>query len=63
MARPPAPNLSLMRRFRQVMAGLAALALLMALFFAMLRWRVHTPEQHLIFGRVAADRLPVQNNE
>jgi hypothetical protein len=63
MARPPAPNLSLMRRFRQVMAGVAALALLMALLFAMLRWRVDTPEQHLIFGRVAADRPPGQNHE
>jgi hypothetical protein len=52
-----------MRRFRQVMAGLAALASLMAVFFAMLRWRVNTPEQHLIFGRVAADRAPGQNNE
>jgi hypothetical protein len=60
MARPPAPKPSLMRRFQQVVAGLAALASLMALFFAMLQWRVHTPEEHLIFGQVAADRLPEQ---
>jgi len=60
MARPPAPKLSLARGVRQVLAGFAALASLMALFFAMLRWRVHTPEEHLIFGQVAADRLPEQ---
>jgi hypothetical protein len=35
----------------------------MALFFAMLRWRVNTPEEHLNLGRVAGDRLPGQNNE
>lgn len=67
MARPPAPNLSLTRRFRQVLAGLSALGLLIALFFAMLRWRVNTPEEHLNLGRVVVDRLPEQkpgqNNE
>jgi hypothetical protein len=63
MARPPAPKPSLTRRFRQALAGLTALASLMALFFAMLRWRVHTPEEHLNLGRVAGDRLPEQNNE
>ena len=36
-----------MRRFRQVFTGLTALASLMALLFAMLRWRVNTPEAHL----------------
>jgi hypothetical protein len=61
MARPPAPNLSLTRRFRQVLAGLTALGLLMALFLAMLRWRVNTPEDHLNLGRVVVDRLPEQN--
>jgi hypothetical protein len=60
MARPPAPKLSPTRRIRQVLAGLAALASLMALFFVMLRWRVNTPEEHLIFGQVGADRLPEQ---
>jgi hypothetical protein len=55
MARPPEPKLSLTRRFRQVLAGLTALASLMALFFAMLRWRVNTPEEHLNLGRVTGD--------
>jgi len=63
MARPPAPSLSLTRRLRQILAGLTALAILMALFFAMLWWRVNTPEEHLNLGRVAADRLPEQDNE
>jgi hypothetical protein len=61
MARPPAPKLSLMRRFRQVLAGLIALASLMALFFAILSWRVETPEEHLVFGQVATDRAPGQS--
>jgi len=63
MTRPPAPKLSLTRRFRQVLAGLTALAALMALFFALLRWRTNTPEQHLNFGRVADDRLDGQSHE
>jgi hypothetical protein len=63
MASPPAPKLSLMPRLRQVLAGLLALALLMALFFALLRWRVNTPEEHLKLGRVTRDQLPGQNNE
>lgn len=59
MARPPAPKASLTRRFRQVLAGLTALAAMMALFFALLRWRMNTPEEHLNFGATAdnpADR-------
>jgi hypothetical protein len=63
MARPPAPKPSLTRRFRQVLAGLAVLAVLMALFFAVLRWRMNTPEQHLNFGRVTDERLPEQSHE
>jgi hypothetical protein len=63
MARPPAPKLSLMRRFRQVLVGLIALACLMTLFFALLRWRMNTPEQHLSFGSVVDDRLPGQSHE
>jgi len=43
-----------MRRFRQILAGLIALASLMVLFFGILQWRVNTPEDHLSFGRVAA---------
>lgn len=62
MARPPAPKPSLTRRFRQILAGLAAFALLMALFFALLRWRTNTPEEHLNFGPVADDRLPEQSH-
>src|SRR2546430_14993932 len=57
MARPLAPMRSLTRDFRQMFAGLAALALLIALFFAILQWRVNTPGEHLNLGRVAADRL------
>jgi len=63
MARPPAPEMSLTRRFRQVFAGLAALATLTALFFALLHWRTNTPEQHLNLGRVIDDRLPGQSHE
>ena len=55
MARPPAPTLSPVRRFRQVFAGLIALASLMALFFVVLQWRVNTPEEHLNLGHVAGD--------
>jgi hypothetical protein len=62
MARPPAPKPSLTRRLRQVLAGLTALAALMALFFALLRWRVNTPEGHLNFG-AADDRPPEESNE
>ena len=63
MARPPAEKSSLTGRVRQVLAGLTALAALMALFFALLRWRVNTPEGHLNFGRAADNQLPGQNHE
>jgi hypothetical protein len=63
MALPPAPKPSLTRRFRQVLAGLAVLAVLMALFFAVLRWRTNTPEEHLNFGSDSVDRLPEQSHE
>ena len=63
MARPPAPKPSLMRRFRQILAGLTALASLTALFFMILRWRVYTPEEHLNLGRITGGRLPEQNHE
>jgi hypothetical protein len=62
MARSPAPKASLTRCLRQVLAGLTALAALTALFFALLRWRVNTPEGHLNFG-VADDRPPGDSNE
>jgi hypothetical protein len=57
MARPLAPTRSLTRHFRQIFAGITALALLVALFFTILQWRVNTPEEHLNLGRVAAARL------
>jgi hypothetical protein len=57
MARPPASKPSLMRRFRQILAGLLALACLASVFFALLRWRANTPELHLNFGP-AADAPP-----
>jgi hypothetical protein len=63
MARPPEPKLSLTRRLRQVVAGLTALAALMALFFALLRWRTNTPEGHLNFGAAVDDRAPGKSNE
>jgi hypothetical protein len=63
MARPPAPKPSLGRRFRQVLAGISALACLAALFFALLRWRVNTPELHLNFGGIGYDRPSEQNHE
>lgn len=63
IARPPGPRASLTRRFRQVLAGLSALACLAALFFALLRWRVNTPELHLNFGDVAFDQPPEQSHE
>jgi len=65
MARPPAPRASLTRRLRQVLAGLTALAALMALFFALLRWRMNTPEGHLDFdiADVAEDRTTGESHE
>jgi hypothetical protein len=63
MARPPAPKPSLVRLLRQVLAGLTALAVLMALFFALLRWRMNAPEGHLNFGAAADDRAPGKNND
>jgi hypothetical protein len=56
MAYPPAPRASLTHRFRQILAGVTALAVLTALFFALLRWRMNTPEDHLNFGAAADDR-------
>jgi len=52
-----------MRGFRQLLAGLSALACLTALIFALLRWRVNTPKLHLDFGGVTADQPPGQNHE
>jgi len=52
-----------MGRVRQVLAGLTALAAVLALFFALLRWRVNTPEGHLNFGGAPDNQLPGQNHE
>lgn len=63
MARPPAPRPSLTRRLRQTFAGFTALAALIALFFAILHWRVNSPEEHLNLGRVTGNGLAEQDNE
>jgi hypothetical protein len=57
MAYPPAPKASITRRFRQILAGVTALAVVTALFFALLRWRMNAPGEHLNFGGAAADRV------
>ena len=62
MARPPSPKLSRARRFRQVLAGVTALASLMAVFFLLLLWRTNTPEEHLNFG-ASQEAQPEQNHE
>jgi len=58
LARPGARSLSIIGRFRQVLAGVTALACVLGLFFALLRWRMNTPKQHLNFGHVLEERLP-----
>jgi len=63
MTRPPAPKPSMARRYRQVFAGLVALVCLMALFFALLRWRVNTPELHLNFGGAKQSQAGLPNDE
>jgi hypothetical protein len=62
MARPPAPKPSRARLLRQVLAGVTALASLMAIFFLLLLWRTNTPEEHLNFGATQKAR-PEQNHE
>jgi hypothetical protein len=52
-----------MRRLQQTLAGFVALACLTALFFALLSWRVNTPELHLNFGGASHDRLSGQTDE
>ena len=63
MTRPPAPKPSLAHRFRQVFAGLTALACLTALFIALLRWRVNTPELHMNFGGAKHSQVVLPNHE
>jgi hypothetical protein len=63
LARPSAPKGSPARWFRQVVAGLIAFACLAAVFFALLRWRMNTPEHHLNLGGVVDDLAPGHNHE
>jgi hypothetical protein len=63
MTRPPAPKPSLVRQFRQVVAGFIALACLVTLFFSLLQWRVNRPELHLNFGGANEPRLPGLTHE
>jgi hypothetical protein len=49
--------------FREILTGLTALACVVALFFALLRWRMNTPEEHLNLGRALEQQLPGQNHE
>lgn len=63
MIRPPARSESAVGRFRQAAAGLIALACLAALFFAVLRWRVNTPELHLNFGGIAQGQPAGQTHD
>jgi len=46
-----------------VFAGLTAWACLAALFLALLRWRMNTPEQHLDLGHVVDNLLPGQSHD
>jgi hypothetical protein len=55
MTHPAPPPASLGRGLRQLLAGVVALACLTALFFALMRWRVNSPELHLNFGNTAVD--------
>lgn len=48
IARPSAPKTSTFRLLQQLVAGFAALAGLVLLFFALLQWRRNTPEQHFL---------------
>lgn len=61
MTRPPAPKPSPARRVAQMLAGTAALACLILLFFSVLRWRVNTPELHLNLGGAATDQAAGPN--
>lgn len=57
IARPPAPKSSVGRKLRRTLAGVAALSCLMALFFALLHWRVNTPQLHLNFGGARSNQV------
>lgn len=63
MTRPAAPKPSALRRFRQALAGIAALLCIGLLFFSLLRWRTNSPELHLNLGGAAYDRVTGQSHE
>jgi hypothetical protein len=63
LARPPALKASASRFLREITAGLTALAFLGALFFAVLRWRMDTPEGHLNFGSAPEQQQPEHPHE
>src|SRR3954462_15330168 len=52
LAHPKPPKACVARLLREVLAGIATFACLIALFFVLLRWRTNTPEQHSKFSRV-----------
>jgi hypothetical protein len=63
LARPAASKASPGRMLRQVLAGFAAFVCMVALTFALLRWRMKTPEQHLNFDQVIAVRVDGQSHD
>ena len=63
IAHPPAPKPSTIRGFRQALTGMAALACLVALFFALLHWRADTPKLHLQFEGAAHDRPAEESSD
>jgi hypothetical protein len=63
MSSPPAPLLSRAHRLRQLVGGFTSLALLMAIFFAILWWRVNTPEDHLNLGGGTRAGVPENKND
>jgi hypothetical protein len=48
---------------RWLLAGFAAFASVIAIFFLLLRWRTNTPERHLNLGNVTQNVQPEQNDE
>jgi hypothetical protein len=48
------------RRFRQMFTGFTALAALITLLFAILRWRVNMPEEHLNFGGTTDNQVVIR---
>ena len=63
LTRPRAPKGSRARLFRDLLAGLTALACVAAVFWALLRWRMNTPEEHLNLGHMLEERVQKQTHE